>query len=181
MVFYEKDLEDVYLQSIPIVLAYNKVNHYTATKLISQQEFQSWKIQQCCMLGQNFIKSASIVNKQFVSEVVSTKLEGCVSSIKEFLSLFAMQWTECTSRDDPLGPILHVPSPPCEPQFLSSLSERRKQTIDQTTMTFETLPQPQPHPTFPLPHLSLTPLLLHNPFTTLSNKIPLVSKQGKSL
>ena len=44
MVFYEQDLEDVYLQSIPIVLAYNKVNHYTATKLISQQEFQSWKI-----------------------------------------------------------------------------------------------------------------------------------------
>ena len=45
MVFYEQDLEDVYLQSIPIVLAYNKVNHYTATKLISQKEFQSWKIQ----------------------------------------------------------------------------------------------------------------------------------------
>ena len=91
MVFYEQDLEDIYLQSIPIVLAYNKINHYTATKLISKQEFQSWKIQQCCMLGQNFIKSASIVNKQFVSEVVSTKLEGCVSSIKELLSLFAMQ------------------------------------------------------------------------------------------
>ena len=89
MVYYEQDLEDVYLQSIPIVLAYNKVNHYTATKLISQQEFQSWKIQQCCMLGQNFIKSASIVNKQFVSEVVSTKLEGCVSSIKEFHSLLS--------------------------------------------------------------------------------------------
>ena len=129
------------------------------------------EIQQCCMLGQNFIKSASIVNKQFVSEVVSTKLEGCVSSIKEFLSLFAMQWTECTSGDDPMGPILHVPSPPCEPQFLSSFSERRK-TTDQTTMTFEKLPLLQPHPTFPLPHLSLTPLLLHNPFTTLSNKIP---------
>ena len=143
MVFYEQDLEDIYLQSIPIVLAYNKVNHYTAT--ISQQEFQSWKIQQCCMLGQNFIKSASIVNKQFVSEVVSTKLEGCVSSIKELLSLFAMQWTECTSGDDPMGPILHLPSPPCEPQFLSSLPERRKQTTDQTTMTFETLP-PSPIP-----------------------------------
>ena len=126
MVFYEQDLEDIYLQSIPIVPAYHKVNHYTATKLISQQEFQSWKIQQCCMLGQIFIKSASIVNKQFVSEVVSTKLEGCVSSIKELLSLFAMQWTECTSGGDPMGPILHVPSPPCEPQFLSSLPERRK-------------------------------------------------------
>ena len=142
MVFYEQDLEDVYLQSIPIVLAYNMVNHYTATKLISQQEFQSWKIQQCCMLGQNFIK--------FVSEVGSTKLEGCVSSIKELLSLFAMQWTECTSGDDPMGPILHVPSPPCKPQFLSSLPERRKQTTDQTTMTFEHFPLPQPHPTFPL-------------------------------
>ena len=163
MVFYEQDLEDIYLQSIPIVLAYNKVNHYTATKLISQQEFQSWKIQQCCMLGQNFIKSASIVNKQFLSEVVSTKLEGCVSSIKELLSLFAMQWTECTSGDDPMGPILHVPSPPCESQFLSSLPERRKQTTDQTTrttMTFETLPpsptpsnlpHPLPHQTFPSP------------------------------
>ena len=33
MVFYEHDLEDVYLQSIPIVLAYNKVNHYTAQTL----------------------------------------------------------------------------------------------------------------------------------------------------
>ena len=170
MVFYEQDLEDVYLQSIPIVLAYNKVNHYTATKLISQQEFQSWKIQQCCMLGQNFIKSASIVNKQFVSEVVSTKLEGCVSSIKQFLSLFAMQWTECTSGDDPMGPILHVPSPPCEPQFLSSLSERRKQTTDQTTMTFETLP-PSPTPTpsnFPPPPSFLdTPTSsqsFHHPF-----------------
>ena len=135
------------------------------------------------MLGQNFIKSASIINKQFVSEIVSTKLEGCVSSIKEFLNLFAMQWTECTSGDDPMGPILHVPSPPCEPQFLSSLSERRKQTTDQTTMTFETLP-PSPTPTpsnLPPPPSFLHTLLLHNPFTTLSNKIPLVPKQGKSL
>ena len=171
MVFYEQDLEDIYLQSIPIVLAYNKVNQYTATKLISQQEFQSWKIQQCCILGQNFIKSASIVNKQFVSEVVSTKLEGCVSSIKELLSLFAMQWTECTSGDDPMGPILHVPSPPCEPQFLSSLPERRKQIIDQTTMTtttFETLP-PSPTPSnLPPPPSSLdTPTSsqsFHHPF-----------------
>ena len=158
MVFYEQDLEDIYLQSIPIVLAYNKVNHYTATKLISQQEFQSWKIQQCCTLGQNFIKSASIVNKQFVPEVVSTKLEGCVSSIKELLCLFAMQWTECTSGDDPMEPILHDPSPPCEPQFLSSLPERRKQTTDQTTMTtmtFETLP-PSPNPSnLPPPPSSL--------------------------
>ena len=73
-----KTWEDVYLQSIPIVLAYNKVNHYTATKLISQQEFQSWKIQQCCMLGQNFIKLASFVNKQFVSEEV-----GCQGKMGE--------------------------------------------------------------------------------------------------
>ena len=168
MVFYEQDLEDVYLQSIPIVLAYNKVNHNTATKLISQQEFPSWKIQQCCMQGQNIIKSASIVNKQFVSEVVSTKLEGCVSSIKEFLSLFAMQWTECTSGDDPMGPILHVPSPPCEPQFLSSLSERRKQTTDQTTMTFETFPpSPAPSNLPPPPSFLDTPTSsqsFHHPF-----------------
>ena len=125
------------------------------------------------MLGQNFIKSASIVNKQFVSEVVSTKLEGCVSSIKELLSLFAMQWTECTSGDDPMGPILHVPSPPCEPQFLSSLPERRKQTTDQTTMTtmtFETLPpSPTPSPSnLPHPPSSLdTPTSsqsFHHPF-----------------
>ena len=67
MVFYQDDLEHVYLQSIPIVLAYNKVNHYSATKLISQEQFQSWKIEQCCLLGQGFIKSASTVNKQFVS------------------------------------------------------------------------------------------------------------------
>ena len=104
------------------------------------------------MLGQNFIKSASIVNKQFVSEVVSTKL------VKELLSLFAVQLTECTSGDDPMEPILHVPSPPCEPQFLSSLPERRKQTIDQTTlttMTFETLP-PSPTPSnLPPPPSSL--------------------------
>ena len=169
MVFYEQDLEDIYLQSIPIVLAYNKVNHYTATKLISQQEFQSWKIQQCCMLGQNFIKSASIVNKQFVSEVVSTKLEVCVSSIKELLSLFAMEWTECTSGDNPMGPILHVPSPPCEPQFLSSLPERRKQTTDQTTMTFETL-RPSPNPIQPSP----SPIFPQHPyfFTILSPPFP---------
>ena len=66
MVFYQDDLEDVYLQSIPIVVAYNKVNHYTATKVISQEQFQSWKFEQCCLLGQSFIKSASIVNKQFL-------------------------------------------------------------------------------------------------------------------
>ena len=36
MVFYQDDLEYVYLQSIPIVVAYSKVNHYTATKVISQ-------------------------------------------------------------------------------------------------------------------------------------------------
>ena len=44
MVFYEDDIEHVYLQSIPIVLAYNKVNHYTATKIISQEQFQNWKV-----------------------------------------------------------------------------------------------------------------------------------------
>ena len=175
MVFYEHDLEDVYLQSVPIVLAYNKVNHYTATKLISQQEFQSWKIQQCCMLGQSFIKLASIVNKQFVSEEVSTKLEGCVGSIKELLSLFAMQWTEGASGNKPLGPILHVPSPPCQPKFLSSVPARRKETTDQSTMTSQTLP-PAPTPSnSPLPLLPLTPLLLHNP--TLFNKIPPYQKR----
>ena len=75
-------------------------------------------------------KLHQVSNKQFVSEVVSTKLEGCVSSIKELLSLFAMQWTECTSGDDPMGPMLHVPSPPGEPQFLSiCLKEENKQLI----------------------------------------------------
>ena len=46
MVLYQDDIEDVYLQSVSIVLAYNKVNHYTAAKLISQEEFQSWKVEQ---------------------------------------------------------------------------------------------------------------------------------------
>ena len=78
MVFYQDNLEDVYLQSIPIVVAYNKVNHYTAIKIISQEQFQSWKVEQCCLLGQSFIKSASIVNKHFVSEEISGKLEVCV-------------------------------------------------------------------------------------------------------
>ena len=41
IVFYEKDLEDFYLQSVPVVVAYNKVNYYTATRVISQEDFQS--------------------------------------------------------------------------------------------------------------------------------------------
>ena len=150
MVFYQHDLEHVYLQSIPIVLAYNKVNHYTATKLISQEQFQSWKVEQCCLLGQSLIKSASVVNKQFVSEEISSKLEGCVDSINQLFSLFAMQWTEGASDDEPQGPILHVPNPPGEPHFLSSVSGKRKETSDKSTMTSHTLLPPQPHPLFPL-------------------------------
>ena len=108
------------------------------------------------MLGQGFIKLSSIVNKQFVSEKVSTTLEGCVGSIMELLSSFAMQWTEGASGNEPLGPILHVPSPPCQPQFLSSVPARRKETSDQSTMTSQTLPpaptpsnSPPPSPIFP--------------------------------
>ena len=91
MVFYEDDIEHVYLQLFPIVLAYNKVYHYTATKIISQEQFQNWKVDQCCLFGQSFIKSASIVNKEFVSQEISSNLEGCIDSIKELLSLFAIQ------------------------------------------------------------------------------------------
>ena len=104
------------------------------------------------MLGQSFIRLASIVNKQFVSEEVSTKLEGFVGSIKELLSLFAMQWTEGASGNEPLGCILHVPSPPCQPQFLSSVPARRKETTDQSTMTSQTLlPAPTPWKSSPSP------------------------------
>ena len=128
------------------------------------------------------LHQVSFYCKQFVSEVVSTKLEGCVSSIKELLSLFAMQWTECTSGDDPMGPILHVPSPPCEPQFLSSLPERRKQTTDQTTMTtmtFETLP-PSPTPS----NLPPPPSSLDTPTSSQSHPFqqnPPPTQTGKSL
>ena len=90
-----------------------------------------------------------------------------------------MQWTECASGDEPMGPILHVPSPPCEPQFLSSLPERRKQTTDQTTMTSQTFP---PSPTSSnLPPSSLdTPTssqshpFQQNPFPTQTGKKSLV-------
>ena len=86
-------------------MAYNKVNHYTATKFISQEQFQSRKVEQCCLLGQSFIKSASIFNKHFVSEEISGKLELCVDSLKQLLNLFAMEWTEGAVGDQPLGPI----------------------------------------------------------------------------
>ena len=110
IVFYEKDLEDFYLQSIPVVVvANNKVNHYTATKVISQEEFQSWKVQQSCILAQSFIKTASIVNKEYVSQDVSEKLEVCVDSMKHLLTLFAMDWTESTVGDQSIWPIFHVP------------------------------------------------------------------------
>ena len=168
MVLYQDDFEDVYLQSVSIVLAYNKVNHYTAAKLISQEEFQSWKVEQCCLSGQSFIKSASIVNKQFVSEEISSKLEGCVDSIKQLLSLFAMQWTEGASgKAQPLGPILHIPNPPGQPHFLSAVSGKRKDTSDKNTMTSQTPPPPPPSSL-------LNPPSLHNP--TLFNKIPLQKK-----
>ena len=107
MVFYQDDFEHVYL--IPIVLAYNKVNHYPATKLISQEQFQSWNIEQCCMLGQSFITSASIVNKQFVSEEISSKLEGCVDSPKQLLRFLAVQLTEGASGDEPQGAYTSCP------------------------------------------------------------------------
>ena len=181
MVFYQDDSEHMYLQSIPIVLAYNKVNHYTTIKLISQEQFQSWKVEQCCLLGQSFIKSASIVNKQFVSEEISSKLEGCVDSLKQFLRFLAVQWTEGASGDEPQGPILHVPNPPGQPHFLSSVSGKRKETSYKSTMTSHTLPPPQPHPLFPLPiplpHLPILPPILHNP--TLFNKLPLFKKRQK--
>ena len=122
MVFYEDDLEHVYLQSIPIVVACNKVNHYTATIVISQEQFQSWKLEQCCLLGKSFIKSASIVNKHVVSDEISGKLAVCVNSLKQLLNLFAMQWTEGAVGDQPLGPIFHVPHPSGQPHFLSSAS-----------------------------------------------------------
>ena len=167
MVFYEADIEHVYLQSIPIVLAYNKVNHYTATKIISQEQFQNWKVEQCYLLGKSFIKSSSIVNKEFVSQEISSKLEGCVDSIKELLNLFAMQWTEGASGEDqPLGPILHVPNPPGQPHYLSSVSAKRKHTSDKSTMTCQILPSPPlPPSSLPTPQSSLSHPFQQNPPT----------------
>ena len=124
MVFYKDDLENVYLQLIPIIVAYNKVNHYTATKVISQEQFQSWKVEQCCLLGQSFIKFASIVKKHFVSDEISGKLAACVDSLKHLLNLFAMEWTEGAVGGQPLGPIFHVPRPSGQPHFLSSGSAK---------------------------------------------------------
>ena len=73
-----------------------------------------------------------------------------------------MQWTENAGGDEPLGPILHVPNPPGQPHFLSSISEKRKDTTDKTTMTSQTLPSlSPPHPPSSLP----TPQsLLSHPF-----------------
>ena len=135
MVFYQDDLEDVYLQSIAIVVAYNKLNHYTATKVISQEQFQSWKVEQSCLLGQSFIKSAYIVNKHFVSDEISGKLAVYVYSLKQLLNLFAMAWTEGAVRDQPLGPIFHVPHPSGQPTM--------------TSHTIPPFPLPSPTPIFP--------------------------------
>ena len=150
MVFYQDDLEDVYLQLIPIVVAYNKVNHYSATKVISQEQFQSWKVEQCCLLGKSFIKSASIINKHFVSEEISGKLEVCIDSLKHLLNLFAMEWTEGAVGDQPLGPIFYVLHPSGQPHLLSSASAKRKDTSDKSTMTSQTIP-PLPAPPQPPP------------------------------
>ena len=189
MVFYQDDLEDVYLQSIPIVVAYNKVNHYTATKVISQKQFQSWKVEQYCLLGQSFIKSASIVNKHFVFEEISGKLEVCVDSLKHLINLFAMEWTEGAVGDQPLGPIFHVPHPSGQPHFLSSASAKRKDTTDKSTMISHTIPPlPTPSPTpflLPLPpshsppHLPFLLPILHN--HTLFNKILPYKKKRQNI
>ena len=158
MVFYLDDLEDVYLQSVPIVVAYNKVNHYTATKVILQEQFQSWKVEQCCLLGQSFIKSASIVNKHFVSEEISGNLEVCVDSLKQLLNLF--EWTEGAVGNQLLGPIFHGPHPSGQPHFLSSASAKRKDTSDKSTITSHTIPPfPLPNPSPP----SYSPIPLSTP------------------
>ena len=173
MVFYQDDLEDVYLQSIPIVVAYNRVNHYTARKVISQEQFQSWKIEQCCLLGQSFIKSASIVNKYFVSDEISGKLAVCLDSLKHLLNLFVMEWTEGAVWDQPLGPIFHVPHPSGQLHFLSSDSAKRKDTSDKSTMTSHTIPpfHSAIPPCFLLPHPpshSPSPTPIFPPFSTKS-------------
>ena len=160
MVFYQDDSEDVYFQSIPIIVAYNKVNHYTATKVISQVQFQSWKVERCCLLGQCFIKSASIVNKHFVSEEISGKLEVCVDSLKQLLNLFAMEETEGAVGDQPLDSIFHVPYPSGQLHFLSSASAKRKDTSNKNTMNSHTippLPTPPPPSYFPPPSSLPTP------------------------
>ena len=94
-------------------------------------------------------------------------MEGCVDSIKQLLSLFAMQWTEGASGEDqPLGPILHVPNPPGQPHFLSSVSVKRKDTSDKSTMTSQTLPSPPlPPSSLPTPQSSQSHPFQHNPPT----------------
>ena len=178
MVFYQDGLECVYLQSIPILVAYNKVNHYTAAKVISQEQNQSWKLEQCCLLGKSFIKSASIVNKHVVSDERSGKFAVCVDSLKHLLNLFAMEWTEGTVGDQPLGPIFHVPHLSCQPHFLSSASAKRKDTSDKSTMTSHPIP-PSHSPT---PFLLPIPLLTPPPPPSSSHPFkqnPTCTKKGK--
>ena len=125
IVFHEKYLEDFYLQSVPVV-AYNKANHHTTTRVIYQKEFQSWKVQQSCILAQKFIKTATIVNKEYVSQDVSGKLEVCVDSMKQLLTHFAMDWTEGTVGDQPIGPIFHVPHSSSKSDFLSGFCKQNE-------------------------------------------------------
>ena len=165
MVFFEKDLEHIYLQSIPIVVAYNEVNHYTPTKLVSLKEFQSWKVQQCIQFAQGFVNSAAVVNKDFVSDEVSSRLESSVDSLNNLLSLYAMQGAQFASGE-PVGPILHVPDPPGQEPFLSGVPVTKKGK-DKSTMTMATTPHPPPPPPPPTP-------------TPTSSKPPTISKK-KSL
>ena len=122
--------------------------------MISQEDFQSWRVQQSCILAQSFIKTASIVNKDYASQDVLGKLEVCVDSMKQLLTHFAMDWTEGTVGDQPIGPIFHVPHSSSKSDFLSGASAIKKKTTDKSTITIaDPIPPPPPLPT-PSPHHS---------------------------
>ena len=94
-------------------------------------------------------KTASIVNKDYVSQYVSDKLDLCINSTKELLRVFAMDWTEGTMGDQPVGPIFHVPVSSSKSCLLSTTPASKNQTTNVSTIT-DPIPPP-PHLPFPHP------------------------------
>ena len=90
----------------------------------------------------------------------------------KLLTHFAMDWTEGTVGDQPIGPIFHVPHSSSKSDFLSGASANKKKTTDKSTMTITNpIPGPPPLPTTP-PHL---------PFPLPHPQVPIIHSPKKSL
>lgn len=71
--FYDADMEDVEKRGLPIVLAYNGMNHYCPALRINNEEFIRWQLQQVSKVS---VTAVTLINEVDIKKVTKEQGKG---------------------------------------------------------------------------------------------------------